>query len=66
MLMTRSASLDERKNVMDMRRSITRGTLAVPPVAMATPAAVAEASPAPTASSSEVKSIVPDCTVDRS
>jgi hypothetical protein len=47
MLMTRSASIDERKNVMDMRRSITRGTLAVPQVAMATPAAVAEASPAP-------------------
>ncbi len=39
-----------KKNVMDMRRSITRGTLTVLVVALAIPAAVAEASTAPTAS----------------
>jgi hypothetical protein len=52
MLMTTSGytSIDEKGNVMDMRRSITRGTLIVLCVAMAIPAAVAEASTAPTPS----------------
>jgi hypothetical protein len=39
-----------KKNVMDMRRSITRGTLTMLLVALAMPAAVAEASMTPTAS----------------
>jgi hypothetical protein len=51
MLMTTSGHTKYRRktNVMDMRRSITRGTLTVLLVAMAMPAAVAEASTAPTA-----------------
>jgi hypothetical protein len=49
---------------MNTRRLITRGTLAVLLVSMAMPAAIAEASLASPASSSEVKSMGVDCIGD--
>jgi hypothetical protein len=49
---------------MNMRRSITRGSLAAPLAVIAIPAAVAEAATASTASSSEVLFTGVDCIGD--